>query len=102
MNYYEQPAFTEIVIASHTVDGVHADLLQLDEDGEVFCSNVSRIDSEGYEVFLNNTGTVSFAEAFQAFGWDLDLFLDGASFTDEMFTADYRRMYPTGIPTDNN
>lgn len=97
--YYEQPSFEATLLASHSVDGIHAELLQLDEDGEYFCSNVYRV-VDGIEDYLNNTGSLgSFDEAFQAFGWDLDCFLDGASFDTSMFTEDYYRLFEDdGLP----
>ena len=101
MNYYEQPDYKPVVLAEHTVDGITAELLEADEDGEYFMANVYRVDDEGLEVYLNNSGTVSYPEALQQFGWDLDCFLEGAEFNDSMFTADYHRIYPAGLSTDN-
>jgi hypothetical protein len=90
--YYEQDGWRPVVLAQHSVDGVHAELLQLDQDGEYFCANVYTI-VDGFEDYKNNTGSVDFGDAFQQFGWDLDCFLDGAEFDNSMFTEDYRRLF---------
>jgi hypothetical protein len=96
-DYYEQPSWEPVVLAQHSVDGVHAEVIQLDQDGECFAANVYRI-VDGLEDYLNNTGSVSFGEAFQQFGWDLDCFLDGASLEKFMFTEDYHRLVDDGLP----
>jgi hypothetical protein len=95
-DYYEQPGWEPALLAYHSVDGVHAEVLQLDEDGEYFCANVYRI-VDGLEDYLNNTGSVSFGEAFQAFGWDLDCFLGGASLDSSMFTPAYEHLVDDGL-----
>jgi hypothetical protein len=87
MNNYSD--YREITLASHTVDGVHAEVLQLDADGEYYCANVYREDADGYITYLNNSGSVSLVEAMQAFAWDLDCFLDGTKFDDFMLTEQY-------------
>jgi hypothetical protein len=98
MNYYEPEAYTPRLLAQHVVGDFTAELLETDIDGEYFCANVYRVDSEGLVDYQNNSGHVSYAEAFQTFVWDLDCFLDGAEFADSMFTAEYHRLYPAGLP----
>lgn len=95
-SYDNPPEFEPTVLAQHSVDGVHAELVQLDQDGEYFAANVYTV-IDGIEDYLNNTGSVSYGEAFQAFGWDLDCFLNGASFDKSMFTDAYYHLTDDGL-----
>lgn len=88
MNYYEQQ-WTEVRLATYATGRLFTDLIQYDEDGEYFGSETYTEDEAGYRQYVNNSGTVDFAEALYSFKLDLDCFHDGTEFSESMFTADY-------------
>jgi hypothetical protein len=74
MNYYEQPSFQPIILATYSEGNLTAELTVLDEDGEYFSADVFITDSEGYLKYQNNSGSVSQTEAMNQFELDLDCF----------------------------
>lgn len=90
MDYYEQPSFKPVVLATYTKDNMTAELTQLDQDGEYFSSDVYTVDSDGYTQYQNNSGSVNnFQEAFGLFELDLDCFFWGVEFDESMKTENF-------------
>ena len=101
MSYYEQPQYRPVTLLKFAKGKLYAEVLQLDEDAEYFCANTVKVDSDGYETIMNNTGSVSLTEAIQAFGWDLDLFFDGKELELDMGTEAYASLLEELNPQDS-
>lgn len=90
MSYYEQPKFYPVILATYSEGNKTAELTVLDEDGEYFSADVFITDSEGYQKWLNNSGSVSREEALEQFKLDLDCFFL-VEYTEDMNTESFNK-----------